>query len=301
MTCGITARHSPASVHVTCQLHVCQYTKRCLSNTCQVFWHRPPRAGHQGTPGRGTKMTFLPESSFRHINASLAPTPHFKHLRSAPLVKVWFSAAEWKDEGYPMVKIQKDQRKPMIHEKLWFQFSADQVASQISIKVQSAQNLNSLKCSLRPVISCYKQGWRNPTPACSFGVKEQLFGCNIAPAEGNNVCSDFVTLLQAHPSPHSSNCMLCLKTLCFKANAIFSCNKIPNPGNSNPQMQVMMAVVETELTEGFLHIASCGKGVCREFSKPDRRLTYLCVNSEIRNADLETPWDRTGIERQKWN
>lgn len=131
MTCGITTRHSPASNNVTHQLQVCQYTKWCLSNASQVFWHRPPRAGHHITPGRSTNRTFLPQSALEHISISQAPTPCFKYLRSAPLMMVWFSATEffyqWK--GYPMVKIQKDQRKPMIHQKhwLWFHFSADQV------------------------------------------------------------------------------------------------------------------------------------------------------------------------------
>lgn len=133
MTCGITTRHSPASNNVTRQLQVCQHTKWCLSNASQVFWYRPPRAGHHITPGRSTNRTFLPQSALEHISISRAPTPRLKHLRSAPLMMVWFSAAEffyqWKDKGYPMVKIQKDQRKSMIHQKhwLWFHFSADQV------------------------------------------------------------------------------------------------------------------------------------------------------------------------------
>lgn len=32
--------------------------------------------------------------------------------------------------------------------------------------------------------------------------------------------------------------------------------KFPNPGNFNPQMQVMIAVVENEFTKGFLHVFS---------------------------------------------
>lgn len=32
--------------------------------------------------------------------------------------------------------------------------------------------------------------------------------------------------------------------------------KFPNPGNFNPQMQVTIVVVETEFTEGFLHVFS---------------------------------------------
>lgn len=93
MTCGITTRHSPASNSVTCQLQVCQCIKWCLSNTSQVFWYRPPRAGHDITPGRSTNRTFLPQSALEHISISLAPTPRFKHLRSAPLMIVLFSAA----------------------------------------------------------------------------------------------------------------------------------------------------------------------------------------------------------------
>lgn len=77
--------------NVKCQLQVCQYIKWCLSSTSQVFWYRLPRAGHLITPRRSTNITFLPQSSLEHINVSLAPTPRFKHLRSVPLMMVWFS------------------------------------------------------------------------------------------------------------------------------------------------------------------------------------------------------------------
>lgn len=110
-----------------------------LAQTTQSWTSHHTRKEHQ--------QDLFASVSLEHISISRAPTPRFKYLRSAPLMMVWFSAAEffyqWK--GYPIVKIQKDQRKPMIHQKHWlislFSWSS---ASHVCNYVQSAWNLKEL-------------------------------------------------------------------------------------------------------------------------------------------------------------
>lgn len=62
---------------------------------------------------------------------------------------IWFSTAEffyqWKDKGYPTVKIQKDQRKPMTYQKHCdFTFQLMKCIIGVQNYVQSARNLSEV-------------------------------------------------------------------------------------------------------------------------------------------------------------